>query len=188
LDYSAYSAFNTVERFTRSGVLNTVNIGEFLRSQGNYSSEVELVAIVRRIDTNGDCNITNSELAEFMRPLAGVKSVYASPSRTASTRYSSPVRVRTASLLESPVSAALDRSLSLERKSYLAASPVYSPYRYSRYYDPLYYDYPYYSRYGSPYAAYPYTGYPYSAYPYSRYPYVRENMYFSASLGRYVYV
>jgi hypothetical protein len=125
-----------------------------------------------------------------MRPLAGVKSVYASPTRTGSTRYSSPVKVRNASLLESPVSAALNRSLSVERKStYLAASPVYvSPYRYSRYYDPLYYDYPYYSRYGSPYSVYPYSAYPYSAYPYSRYPYYRDNTYWSASLGRYVYV
>lgn len=172
LDYSAYSAFNSVERFTRHGVLNTVNIGEFLRSQGHFASETELVAIVRRIDTNGDCNVNSGELAEFLRPLGGVKTVYvasspvraSSPIRASPVRYSSPVRVRTTTLLESPA-ASLNRSLSVERKLY---SPVYlSPYRYSRYYD----DYPYYSRY----APYTYTRY---GYPYGSY--------YSPTLGRYV--
>jgi Ca2+-binding EF-hand superfamily protein len=173
LDYTAYAAFNTIERFTRSGVLNTVNIGDFLRSQGHYASEVELVAIVRRIDTNGDCTITAGEWAEFVRPLGGVKTVYASPARTTSTRYSSPVRT----------SASLNKSFSVERKStYVPASPsprVYvSPTR--RYYDPYWYDlyypsYTYYSRY------YPYTS------PYYYYPYRYRDSYWSPSLGRYVY-
>jgi Ca2+-binding EF-hand superfamily protein len=176
LEYSAYSAFSSVERFTRSGVLNTINIGDFLRSQGHFASEPELVAIVRRIDTNGDCNITSSEFAEFMRPLGGVKPTYASPARTASTRYSSPVRGRSASLVES--ASPLNKSVTVERRStYVPVSPVpapiyVSPYR--RYYDPLYYDlyYPYYSRY-----------YPY--YPY--YPYRYGDRYWSSSLGRWVY-
>jgi Ca2+-binding EF-hand superfamily protein len=180
LEYSAYSAFSSVERFTRSGVLNTINIGDFLRSQGHFASEPELVAIVRRIDTNGDCNITSSEFAEFMRPLGGVKPTYASPARTASTRYSSPVRGRSASFVES---SPVNKSMTVERRStYVPVSPVpaplyVSPYR--RYYDPLYYDlyYPY-SRY-SPY--YPYS--PYSPY----YPYRYRDSYWSASLGRYVY-
>jgi len=171
LDYSAFAAFNSVERFTRTGSLSTVNIGEFLRTQGHFASETELVAIVRRMDTNGDCNISSGELAEFLRPLGGVKAAYvsSSPVRSSPVRYSSPVRVRTASLIESPVS--LNRSLSVERKY----SPVYvSPSRYV--YDPVYpyYRYPYYSKY-----------YPYSPlYPYSRYyPY---GSYWSPTLGRYV--
>jgi Ca2+-binding EF-hand superfamily protein len=192
--YSAYAAFNTVERFTRSGVLNTVNIGDFLRSQGHYASEVELVAIVRRIDTDGNCTISSGELAEFMRPLGGVKPTYASPARTASTRYSSPVRVRTTtSLLESEVRASINRSMSVERKStYVPVSPLYvSP---SRYYD---LDYPYY-RYGYGYDRYG-VSYPYSKYspyysPYvsryypSYYPYRSyADSYWSSALGRYVY-
>jgi Ca2+-binding EF-hand superfamily protein len=164
LDYSAYAAFNSVERFTRTGVLTTVNIAEFLRTQGHFASESELVAIVRRIDTNGDGTINSGEFAEFMRPLGGVKPVYASPVRSSSPmrssspiRASSPVRVKTTTLLESPVS--LNRSLSVERRLY---APLYvSPYR--RWYnDPLY----------SPY-------YPY----YSRYYY---GSYWSPTLGRYV--
>jgi len=178
LDYSAFAAFNSVERFTRTGVLTTVNIGEFLRTQGHFASETELVAIVRRIDTNGDCSISSGELAEFLRPLGGVKTVitsspvrYSSPVRTSPIRYSSPVRVRTATLIESPVS--LNRSLSVERRY----SPVYvSPSRYV--YDPVYpasyYSrYPYYSKY-----------YPYSPlYASKYYPY---GSYYSPTLGRYV--
>jgi len=183
-DYSPYSAFNSVERFTRTGALNTINIGEFLRTHGRFASQDHLVAIVRRIDTDGNCQITSSELAEFLRPLSGVKAtvVYSSPVRTSSPirvsspvrtspiRYSSPVRTRTATLIESPVS--LNRSLSVERVRY---SPVYvSPYKYRSIYDPLYYDYPtypYYSRY------YPYT------YKYGYYP---VGSYWSPTLGRYV--
>ena len=178
IEYSSVSAFYTIERFTRSGVLNTVNIGDFLRSQGHYASETELVAIVRRIDTDGNCTISSGELSEFLRQLAGVKPTYASPARTLSTRYSSPVRVRTTTLLDSPVS--LGRSYSVERRS--TYTPVaytaplyYSPYRY-RYYDSYYYDYPstYYSRYGYPYSS---LYYPYRSY---------ADRFWSSALGRYV--
>lgn len=192
--YSAFAAFNTVERYTRSGVLNTVNIGDFLRSQGHYASETELVAIVRRIDTNGDCTISSGEFAEFLRPLGGVKPTYASPARTASTRYSSPVRVRTTtSLLDSPVRASLNRSYSVERRTtYEPVSPVNTVYvSPSRYYYDL--DYPYYYRYGYPYYSkyYPYSPYYtspyYSRYYPSYYPYRYADSYWSSALGRYVY-
>ena len=183
LDYSAFAAFNSVERFTRTGALNTVNIGEFLRTQGHFASETELVAIVRRIDTNGDCSISSGEVAEFLRPLGGVKTVitsspvrYSSPMRTSPVRYSSPVRVRTATLIESPA-AALNRSLSIDRRYspvYVSPSryvydPLYSPYEYSRY--------PYYSKF------YPYSPTYVSKYYPSGYPY---GSYYSPTLGRYV--
>lgn len=159
-----------------------------MRSQGAFLPELELVAIIRRIDTDGSCSLTISEFAEFMRPLSGVKPTYASPSRTVSTKYDSPMRVRTtASLLESPV--ALSRSFTVERRLPLVSSV--SPYVYSRYYDLDYPAYKYryldYPLYRSPYMspAYPYV-------PYSRYsplytsPYART--YWSAALGRYVAV
>lgn len=115
-----------------------------------------------------------------MAPLAGVKPVYASPARTVSTRYSSPVRVRTtASLLESPVR--LARSFSVERRVPLVTTV--SPYPYRPFYDldyPVwkyrYLDYPYYSRYVSPYSP---------VYPYRPAPY---RSYWSTALGRYVAV
>jgi len=40
-----------------------------LRSHGHYANEIELIAIIRRIDTDGDATIDYSELAEFLRPL-----------------------------------------------------------------------------------------------------------------------
>lgn len=184
VEYSPSAAHATVDVY-RSGLLNTINIADFMRSQGSFLSELELVAIVRRIDTDGSCSLTLREFSEFMAPLAGVKPVFASPARTVSTRYSSPVRVRTtASLLESPVR--LARSFSVERRVPLVTTV--SPYPYSRLVDvdyPLwkyrYLDYPYYSRYYP--SAYRYVS------PYSPvYPYAPYRSYWSTALGRYVAV
>lgn len=182
IEYSAGSAFSTVD-VLRTGRLNTVNVADFMRSQGVVLSELDLVAIIRRIDTNGDCSVTIGEFSEFMRPLVGVKPVASSPARTVSTRYTSPVRVRTTtSLLESPV--ALSKSFSVERRVPLVTTV--SPWRAPRYYDldwPYYryryLDYPLYSRYYTP-SVYSKYYYPYVS------PYTRS--YWSSALGRYVYV
>jgi Ca2+-binding EF-hand superfamily protein len=182
LEYSPSSAHATVDVY-RSGVLTTVNVSDFMRSQGAYLSELELVAIIRRMDTDGNCAINLREFSDFMRPLGGVKPVYASPARTISTVYTSPVRVRTtASLLESPIR--LARSYSVERRVPLMTT--LSPYPYSRLdlvYPELkyrYLDYPYYNR-----AVYPYSRYmpAYAPSPYSPY-----RSYWSTALGRYVAV
>ena len=85
-EYSPHAAFNSVERFTRSGSITTFNLGEFLRTQGTFAAESELVAIIRRIDTNGDSTVSSGELAEFLRPLGGVKPVYSSPVRSSPMR------------------------------------------------------------------------------------------------------
>lgn len=52
-DYSTFSAFNSVDRY-RSGRINNLNMGDFLRQNGHYKAEMELTAIVRRIDSSGD--------------------------------------------------------------------------------------------------------------------------------------
>ena len=49
------------------GYINSFNLGSFLRSQGHFATETELLAIVRRIDTDGDAKLNYSELAEFLR-------------------------------------------------------------------------------------------------------------------------
>ena len=199
VEYNSSSAFATIDAL-RLGVLTTVNVNDFMRSQGAILTELELVAIIRRMATDGNCAITLGEFAEFMRPLVGVKLVSVSPVRTVSTRYSSPVRVRTTTtLLESPV--ALTRSLSVERRVPVVTTVTSSP---SRFYD---LDYPAYKyRYlADPYwrtplttsvatrTILPYTSYV-SPYSYSRYlpyssyvsPYYRQ--YWSTGLGRYVAV
>ena len=42
-------------------------MGTFLRSQGHDATETELVAIVRRIDTDGDARLSYPEFAEFLK-------------------------------------------------------------------------------------------------------------------------
>lgn len=66
LDYSTMAAFRSVDKFN-SGVITTVNLGAFMRDHGHFASETELLAIVRRLDTDGDASINYSEWTEFLR-------------------------------------------------------------------------------------------------------------------------
>lgn len=59
-DYSVSAAFNAIDR-PRTGIIDTFNCGSFLRSCGHYASEFELLAIIRRLDTDGDARINYSE-------------------------------------------------------------------------------------------------------------------------------
>lgn len=65
-DYSPFAAFRSIDRYN-SGRMDTVNTGSFLRQNGHYASEMELLAIIRRIDTDGDAILNYSEFAEFVR-------------------------------------------------------------------------------------------------------------------------
>jgi len=65
-DFSAMAAYRSIDRYN-DGRINTFNLGTFLRSVGHYASETELLAIVRRIDTDGDANLSYAEFAEFTR-------------------------------------------------------------------------------------------------------------------------
>lgn len=65
-DYSSLAAYRSVDRYN-DGRINTFNLGTFLRSCGHYASETELLAIVRRIDTDGDAQLSYSEFSEFVR-------------------------------------------------------------------------------------------------------------------------
>ena len=70
-DYSPFAAFRSVDRYN-SGMITSVNLGAFLRQNGHFASEMELLAIIRRIDTDGDASIDYNEFAEFIRPLIPV--------------------------------------------------------------------------------------------------------------------
>ena len=210
LDYSAFSAFNSVERFTRAGCVDTVSLGEFLRNQGHFASEAELVAIIRRMDTNGDSTISSGELAEFLRPLNGVvytSSIVRSSSPVRLVRESSPVRVIRESSPVRVVRASSPMRVVRASSPVRYSSPMRtSPVRYSspvrtrtsvlvespvsyarslsaerRVYSTVYVS-P--SRYESRYYDPLYTSkyYPYTS-SYSRYPY---GSYYSPTLGRYV--
>jgi Ca2+-binding EF-hand superfamily protein len=88
-DYNAYNAFSALDR-NRNGSINSFEVGNFLRQNGHYASEMELVAIIRRIDTDGDATVNTSEFAAFMRRGAG-------GSGGASMAASSPPRGRASS-------------------------------------------------------------------------------------------
>lgn len=86
-------------------MITSVNLGAFLRQNGHFASEMELLAIVRRIDTDGNATIDFTEFAEFVRPLVTIvapllgpvlapRLVVAEPIRSVyPLRSSSPVRV-----------------------------------------------------------------------------------------------
>ena len=109
-DYSPLAAFRSIDRYN-SGLMTTVNTGAFLRQNGHYASEMELLAIIRRIDTDGDASVDYKEFAEFMQPLAPVvRAPIVEP--VAVVRPSSPLRGA------SPL-----RSTAGPRASYAEASP-----------------------------------------------------------------
>lgn len=66
-DWTARSAFETIDTF-REYSINQRNIASFLRLNGFVATESELIAMVRRLDTDGDNRVTLEEFAEAMRP------------------------------------------------------------------------------------------------------------------------
>ena len=64
-DFSPMAAFRAVDKYN-AGRIDTFSTGNFLRTQGHYATETELLAIVRRIDTDGDAKLDYSEFAEFL--------------------------------------------------------------------------------------------------------------------------
>ena len=92
-DYSPYAAFRSVDRYN-SGRVDQVNAGSFLRQNGHYASEMELLAIVRRIDTDGDAILLYSEWADFLRPASPAPRPYTPPRPSSAARYgsSSPLK------------------------------------------------------------------------------------------------
>jgi hypothetical protein len=66
-DWTNSTAFNTVDTL-RENALNNRNIASFLRVNGYYATESELIAIIRRLDVDADQKITFDEFIEGMRP------------------------------------------------------------------------------------------------------------------------
>jgi hypothetical protein len=65
-DYSAYSAFRSIDSYN-DGSIDAYNLGSFLKQNGHYASEKELLCIIRRIDTDGDAKLSYEEFSEFLR-------------------------------------------------------------------------------------------------------------------------
>lgn len=69
-DYTPLAAFRSIDRYN-VGKIDTINLGTFLRSNQHNPTEIELLAIIRRIDTDGDASLIYSEFAEFLRSSGG---------------------------------------------------------------------------------------------------------------------
>ena len=65
-DYSTYAAYRTIDRYNE-GNINTFNLGAFLKNNGYYATEKELLCIIRRMDTDGDAKLSYLEFADFLR-------------------------------------------------------------------------------------------------------------------------
>jgi hypothetical protein len=134
LDHNTLAAFRTIDKFN-SGVITTVNLGGFLKDNGHFATEAELLAIVRRLDTKGNASITYTEWLEFM----------GTPSLPLTVSLPSPIP----SIIET-----LPRSYYYSRYDwpyypYDRYPSSYLDYKYGlpyRYYSPYYY-----SRYAAPY-------------------------------------
>lgn len=59
-----------VENF--EGKIETGNLEAFLKSCGHEPTDLELLAIIRRMDADGDATVTFNEWADFLRPIAAL--------------------------------------------------------------------------------------------------------------------
>jgi Ca2+-binding EF-hand superfamily protein len=118
-EYNANSVFNFIDT-NKSGTITTDEVSLFLKRAGYYVTDLESLAIIRRLDTDGNSLISYAEFADFMRKLVPA------PSTVPVTTYVAP------SVYYPPYSA----SYLYSRYPYY--SRYYSPYSYSRYYDPVY--------------------------------------------------
>ena len=105
-DYSTLAAYRSIDKYN-DGRIDTHNLGSFLRSCGHYASERELLAIIRRMDTDGDARLSYAEFSDFVRssyPPARASPADAQPraespdnrrSMLQSASYSSPLKSST---------------------------------------------------------------------------------------------
>ena len=67
-DYTPLAAFRSVDRYN-IGRIDSVNLSTFLRANNHNPAELELLAIIRRIDTDGDACLDYNEFSEFLREI-----------------------------------------------------------------------------------------------------------------------
>ena len=65
-DYSAYAAYRSLDKYN-DGKIDSFALSSFLKNNGHFASEKELLSIIRRIDTDGDAKLSYEEFSEFLR-------------------------------------------------------------------------------------------------------------------------
>jgi Ca2+-binding EF-hand superfamily protein len=128
-DWNARAAFETIDSL-RDYTLNQRNIQTFLRLNGLIATDSEVIAIIRRLDTDGDNKVSLDEFAEAIRPAVVIPSPAPVSSSTVnleeSKRLSSPLRRTATSPLkatDSGAAAQLAHSASLSASLPATQSP-----------------------------------------------------------------
>lgn len=128
-DWNARAAFETIDSL-RDYTLNQRNIQTFLRLNGFIATDSEVIAIIRRLDSDGDNKVTLDEFAEAIRPAVVISSPAPVSSSTVyleeSKRLSSPLRRTATSPLratDSGAAAQLAHSASLSGSLAATQSP-----------------------------------------------------------------
>ena len=87
-DWTTRAAFETIDTL-REGALNNRNILSFLKLNGFYATEQEIVAIIRRLDIDADQKITYDEFIDAMRPVivSGDEPTYSSSIHKSPSRF-----------------------------------------------------------------------------------------------------
>lgn len=93
-DFSIFSAYKTIDKYNE-GVINTYNLSAFLKNNGIFASERELLCIIRRIDTDGDARLSYSEFSDFIKSYSNGGSTRSlEMSRSYSAERTSPNKLR----------------------------------------------------------------------------------------------
>lgn len=96
-DWTSRAAFETIDTL-RDYCLNHRNIQSFLRLQGHYATDSEVIAIIRRLDIDADQKVTYDEFADgFRAPVPTPSVLNASTRFEEEKRLSSPLRQSQAS-------------------------------------------------------------------------------------------
>jgi Ca2+-binding EF-hand superfamily protein len=66
-DFSTYACFRSIDELNE-GEINIDNMRAFIKRAGHYPSEEEVVAIVRRLDTQGKSSVAYAEFSEAVKP------------------------------------------------------------------------------------------------------------------------
>lgn len=65
-DFSTYGCFRAIDDLNE-GDFKPDNIRAFLKNNGYYPTEDEVIAIVRRLDLDADCKISYAEFCEAIK-------------------------------------------------------------------------------------------------------------------------
>jgi Ca2+-binding EF-hand superfamily protein len=123
-DWTARAAFETVDSL-RDYVLTHRSIQSFLRINGFVATDGEVIAIIRRLDSDGDNKVTLDEFIEGVRYAVSISPAATLPiSYEESKRPNSPLRRSAASPLRQTESAA---ALSHSRASYGGSGAYVAP-------------------------------------------------------------